>query len=113
LADVVSRRRRRLPWADDSWLDVLCAPCLAAGRRRRLARFDQVFIDGQLSPNVQLLGRRQNALDAVPGPLWTTGPDGSEKFHLYCTACGHEVQALHERITAELGNTHGPRHVAW
>jgi hypothetical protein len=84
-------------------IDILCAPCLEAGRRRRLARFDL----GPDGPHVHAW--------RTPGggkftPRWTDSPDGDDKVHLGC-GCGHEIQIRRERILAALAAIEGVQRI--
>ena len=101
-------------WQAMAVTDVLCRPCLRAGKRRRLARFSLgrddadgptvLYEAGQHGP--AQMGARWGAGFArgdspiLKGrePHWTQpGP----KVHLLC-GCGHDVQIRRERILAAL-----------
>ena len=84
------RRQTGLPT-----IDIMCAPCQRAGKRRRLARFDL----GPDGPSVTAwtdAGTGQRVL-----PQWSTSPDGTEKVHLRCGG-GHNRQIRRDRIEAAL-----------
>jgi hypothetical protein len=72
----------------------MCAPCLRAGKRRKLVQFD-LYPGGPVINAWSVSGQRVWA-------EWTDGPDGEEKIHLRC-GCGHTPQIRRERMTAALG----------
>jgi hypothetical protein len=95
-------------------IDVLCAPCLRAGKKRRLARFrlsaegTVITIAGRAAPSAISPVWRAGPPRVVPAsdvlrgrmPVWT-GPPGAGKVHMLC-GCGHEAQIRRERILAAL-----------
>ena len=83
------RRQTGLPT-----IDVLCAPCLHKGRRRKLATFDL----GPDGPSVWAW----NTAGGKVQPLWTENPvTGEDKVHLIC-GCGHNPQRKRAWVTALL-----------
>jgi hypothetical protein len=77
-------------------VDVVCAPCEAAGRYRRLARFGRYTYPGaSRQPWVegwQTGGQRVT-------PAWTPAPGGSETVQLACPE-GHHKPVRMERVIA-------------
>ena len=72
---------------------VMCRPCLAAGKRRKLLEFDL----GPDGPSVSLFA--DNGQRVIP--RWS-GPEDAGKVHRVCS-CGNHVQVSRAEILKALG----------
>ena len=89
----MSRRTQRgpaMPGNQFAAIDVVCAPCQAAGLYRRIARFGRYPHPGaDPEPWEEGWGKGGQRVR----PEWTPAPGGSETVHLVCESSHHRPPA--------------------